>query len=130
MAYTHHQIETRVAEEVSISTAATIGVLRPGYVPVLVRAVAVVMTAGPTTTAAETITVTAAGDTIATLTIPQGAAVGQVFYADGIEARVRPGESLSFATAGDSGAGEADLVVFHQPAWEHPNNNDDMTDAT
>lgn len=128
MAYTHHQIETRVGSGVDIS-AGNGASFRPGYVPMLVRAVAVAITSGPTTTSAETITVKARGETVATLEIPSGADVGKVYYADGLEEKVSPGEALEFESAGDSGAGEADLLVFHQPVWEHPDNNDDLIDA-
>lgn len=65
--------------------------------------------------------------TIATLTIPIDAPIGNVYYKNvATEFRVNPGSEVVVQTDGGGTAGTATLGIVCDPVWEHPGNNTKM----
>lgn len=65
--------------------------------------------------------------TIATMTIPNGAAVGKQYYEiAAAPVKVFPGEEIAIETDGGTTAGVAAVGVVTTPSWEHPSNNANM----
>lgn len=140
MSYSHFQTDQRLAEDASLASAAVIGTLSPGYQPVIARAAALVVTtaldnAGVVTIKHRPTAGSSSGETtVDTISYDNaagiGAAAGDVIYVDGFEQKVAPGEELVFeVTDATPTAGEAHVVAFVQPCWEHPDNNDNMTES-
>lgn len=138
MAYDHFQASEQVAAAAALTTAGVIAASRwsPGYQPVRIRAVAVTLTvamnaAGAVALKRRPTPGSATGEeTIATLTLANGSAIGTVIYADGFDVKVSPGDELVFdVTDATPTAGSGHLSVFYQPSWEHPMNNTEMVDG-
>lgn len=136
MSYTHQQIEYIIAKDIDLNSAADCGDWAPGYMPVIVRAAALVVT--NTLGSAGVIKIdkrpTAGDDTsrgdgdVASLTLPSGTAAGAVIYQDGIDVKVSPGEELvAQVTDACDASDTGHLIIFVEPVWETPANNTDMT---
>lgn len=136
MSYSHFQTDVRVAEDASLASAAVVGTLSPGYQPVIARAAALVITTaadddGVLTLKHRPTAGSSSGETtVDTFSYGTGNAAGSVVYVDGFEQKVAPGEELVFeVTDATPTAGNAHCVAFTQPCWEHPDNNDNMTES-
>lgn len=140
MSYDHTQLETIVAKDASVASAADVGDWAPGYVPMIIRAVALVFTTAANATGALKVDKrpTAGSDTargdgdVATInyTTTTGAQ-GKVVYKDGLSIKVSPGEEVVFQiTDATPTAGNAHLILFVEPSWEQPGNNTDMAATT
>ena len=140
MAYTHDKFQEIVAKDASLASAADIGDWAPGYVPVIVRAVALVFTTASDDTGVTKVDkrVTAGSDTgrgdgdVATINYTSTTgAQGKVIYKDGLNIEVSPGEELVFqVTDATPTAGAAHLVVYGEYRQEVPGNNTDMSETT
>lgn len=131
MAYTHTQYEQRVVHEVSLATTGDKGKLTPGYVPLIIRAVAVVCKADPTAAGVVKIDKrpTAGSDTgrgdgdIAVINIAATHSQGDVVYKDGLNVELRPGEeAVVDVTSAVTGLTSADVIFLVEPRWEVPGN--------
>jgi hypothetical protein len=145
MSYTHTQIEAQVvnvgvaADPTNLISAADLGALAAGYQPFKIKAIAAVV-AEALGTADATVEldkrVTAGSDTgrtqQAVMTIPQAtAAVGDVYYQDGLDITINPGEEAVVETdGGASTTGGVNVILFIEPLWETPDNNTAMTELT
>ena len=130
------QFELEVVKAGSLASAADIGNFTPGYMPVYVRAVAVVLTT--TASCAGVVKVdkrpTVGSDTsrgdgdIASITIPNAAAAGTVYYQDQINIKLSPGEQavVEVTDATGNGTQTADVIFVLDPAPEVPGNNTDL----
>ena len=145
MSYAHTQHEVQVvgvgiaADPTNLVTAADLASLAAGYQPFVIRAMAAVVietlgTADATVELDER--VTAGSDTGRVnhqiMTIPQAtAAVGDVFYIDGLNVQIDPGEEAVIETdGGATTTGGVSVTLFIEPKWEVPGNNTDMTELT
>lgn len=134
MAYNHFQMEVMVSKNDAMLSTAAQAYWAPGYQPVRIRAVAVVVTTAVTDTAAtvDIILRPTAGSTsgetsLDVITVPTTAAQGDVIYVDGLDTIVSPGQELEFDGGGEGTAGAGHIILFYEPSWEHPANNSDMT---
>lgn len=133
--YSNEQQDILVAAADAMLSTAASKFWAPGYSPFHLKAVAVVVTTGVTTTAAVvTITkrVTAGSNTnevtVDTITVPvvATAPLGTVVYVDGLDVTVSPGEELEFAGGGEGDAGAGHIVIFGNFLPPDPANNTDM----
>ena len=131
MAYNHQQMEVMVDKAVSLAPANPITTARwsTGMTKQRVRGISATIT---TVTATAIITLTfkyrptpgsATGEeTIGTLTLPIGAAVGAVYWKKGLDYLVEPGGEVVVQSAGASATGNAHLGMLVEPHWENPDN--------
>lgn len=130
------QREVLVVQCGAMSAAADIGSWNPGYQPVVIRAVAVVLRAiassGGVVKVDKRPTVgsdTSRGDgDVATVTIPNAQAAGTVVYSDQLNVKVSPGEEI-VAEVTDAFGTFGDVIVLVEPAFENPANNTDMSET-
>lgn len=143
MAYSHTQYEIQLTgaagAALSIASTGDKATWLPGYVPHRIRGCAFVITTAATVTppilnfttqlTALSNAGIAAGD-IAIVKPLLAQAAGVVVYKDGIQAKVKPGQSvvLNVGTAASAGAGVG--VLFAEPEWETPANNTSMAATT
>lgn len=128
--------EVRLVDSGSLATAAVIGSQYcPGYMPVTVRAISVVLKTAascagvvqvkkwptPGSSASESV--------IGTVAIPNAQAAGTVVYKGGLNVKVSPGEAMvaECTDATGNGTQTADVMVLLEPSFENPANNTDMT---
>lgn len=72
----------------------------------------------------------ASGQTlIDTLTIPNGAVAGAVYYVDGLDARINPGEEIYIDSDGGTTAGVAAIGVMAESIWDVPGNYTNMHES-
>lgn len=139
MAYTHTQYQERVVTEATLATAGDKGKLTPGYVPLVIRAVAIVCKTDPT--AAGVVKVdkrpTAGSDTgrgdgdVAVINVAATHAQGDVVYKDGLNVELKPGEEAVVEVTGAvTGLTLADVIFFVEPRWELPGNIAAMKEST
>lgn len=135
MAYTHTQYEVMVASDGDLSSTADIGDWAPGFVPHIIRAVAIVVTndIGATATVKVDKRPTAGSDTsrgdgdIADIDLTTDHDQGNVVYQTDINVKVSPGEeAVVEVTDAAAGSDTAHVVFLVEPTWEEPGNNDDM----
>jgi hypothetical protein len=135
VAYDQTKYEIMVGTDVDLNSAADCGDWAPGYIPHIVRAVAVVVT--NTLGGAGVLKVdkrpTAGDDTgrgdgdIATVTLPNGTTAGSVIYVDGLNVRVDPGqEAVAEVTDVTAASDTAHVILYVEPTWERPANNTAM----
>lgn len=135
MSYTHGQTEQRIVTAASnnLATAAVLGQWGPGYRPVLVRALMVLMQEAANDACVvefnkrPTFGAASGEAAIGTMTLT-AAAAGSVQYVElDPPVKVSPGEAITFEVVTDTTtAGEADASIFIEPAHESPANNSDM----
>lgn len=129
--------EVVVAQSGSLASVANIGQeYAPGYQPVTVRAVSVVLKVAAACAGAvelekwATVGSSTGKSSIATITIPNGQAAGSVVYKKGLNVKVSPGESFRAVCTDAAGASViADVTVLCEPSFEVPGNNSDMVES-
>jgi hypothetical protein len=141
MAYTHskYEVDVRQADGTALAdmgAAAGNAVWAPGYMPHILRAVALVFT--EVCDAVETVTitkrVTAGSDTdeetidVITTTVADSAA-GEVMYVDGLDVEIAPGEELQVTWTSAGSTGIAHIKAYVEPRWETPANLSNMTES-
>lgn len=137
MAYPHTQHEVPLtAATGSLASVASIATYRPGYMPFILRAVALVITTQPTTTAPEVTVwrrITVGSDTgrvsLGVIRAPLASVPGNVVYRDGFNQLFLPGEELQLAVTVAGAAGAAWPIAFIEPKWEVPANIADLIDG-
>lgn len=137
MAYTHVQREVAIATAASTASLAVIGIYTPGYMPVILRAVAMVFStaaaaAGIMLVKRRPIPGSASGEsTVATINFDgTSGAVGKVVYVDGLHAKFVPGEQICFEITDVAAAGVVEIKALVEETWEVPQNNTEMTETT
>jgi uncharacterized protein (DUF2141 family) len=127
--YAPTQYEITVAANASLAAAAAdVGTWAPGYMPVTVRALAVVI--DTLTNAAGTVMfekrTTFKSDsgrtTIATLTIPNAQAAGSAIYKHGIATSLTPGQEIVARVQTTAGNGKANCIIMVENSPEVPGN--------
>lgn len=125
-----------IAQSASLASAAVIGnEFAPGYTPVTIRAVAVIL---KTTVSCAgvvqlkkwpTVGSSASESVIATVAIPNAQAAGAVVYKHGLNTKISPGEGViaEVTDAAGNGTQTADVVFEYEMSPEAPANNTDMT---
>lgn len=140
MGYTHSKSEVLVTANASLASAADIGDWAPGYIPHIIRAVALVITTALDATGVLKVDkrVTAGSDAgrgdgdIATINYTAALGVaGAVIYKDGLDIELKPNEEAVFqVTDATPTAGNAHLILYVEPRWETPANLPDMVATT
>lgn len=125
--------EARLAEAASIKTGSNHGTFQPGYQPVVIRAVAAVITTALGSNDANCIftkrdRVTGSSISNTTMTLGSGLAVGKVVYKDQLNIRVSPSEDMVVQSSGNAD-GAASFIVAFEPSPETPANNTDMSES-
>lgn len=122
--------------DLALGTAAVVAVAYPGLQPFeVVGLSALVTTQFDTADTVLTVRkrITLGSDTgstiIGTMTIPNGALVGKVYYKKFAAVKVSPGDELVISTDGGTTAGTAIVRLEVQPSWDAPGNNADMIAA-
>lgn len=130
MAYTHTQYEVDLVAGASFASTGDKGEYAPGYIPHIIRAVAVVCKTNPSGGGVLKLDKrpTAGSDTnrgdgdVAVVNIPDGAQ-GDVIYVDGLNEELKPGEEVvAQVTTADAGLTDADIKLYVEPRWEQPGN--------
>lgn len=137
MAYTHSKYEVIVAKDASLASAADVGDWAPGYIPHIIRAVALVFTVVPQATgvmkldkrpAAGSDTSRGDGDVAVMNYTAAGGVAGQVIYKNGLDVEIKPGEEVvAQITDATPTSGSAHIILYVEPRWETPANESDMT---
>lgn len=126
--------ETRIAESAAVKTGSNHGTFQPIYQPVVIRAVAGLVTTALGSnngTAVFTKRDRVTGSnvaTVATLILGSGLAVGKVVYKDNLNVRVSPSEDVVVASSGNAD-GNVSYSVVYEPSPETPANNSDMSET-
>lgn len=125
--------EFRLAESAAVKTGSNHGTFQPIYQPVVVRAVAgLVTTALGSNDAVATFTkrdlVTGSSISTTTLTLGSGLAAGKVVYEHGLDIELSPSEDIVVASSGNAN-GNVSYSVVYEPKPEVPANNSDMSAA-
>lgn len=132
MSYTHSKYEVLVTANAALSSAADVGDWSPGYIPHIIRAVALVFTTIMSHTGVLKVDkrTLAGSDTgrgdgdIATInyTVALGTA-GACIYKDGLNIEILPGQEAVFqVTDATPTSGNAHLILYVEPRWEIPAN--------
>jgi len=108
----------------------------PGYQPVKIRAVYLIITTTPTVTppVVNFYRRPTAGSETAKVLIKAlnpslaQAVQGNVIFADGLDVQINPGEDISVDVGTASTAGAAIMGAFTESAWEKPGNNARMVE--
>lgn len=140
MAYTHSKYEVLVTANGVLSSAADIGDWSPGYIPHIIRAVALVFTTVPQATGVTKVDLrpaagsdTGRGDgdiAVVNYTVALAPA-GAVIYVDGLDIEVLPGAEAVFqVTDATPTSGNAHLILYVEPRWEIPANISAMVAST
>lgn len=125
--------EFRLAESAAVKTGSNHGTFQPIYQPVVVRAVAgLVTTALGSNDGVATFTkrdlVTGSNISTTTLTLGSGLAAGKVVYEHGLDIELSPSEDIVVASSGNAN-GNVSYSVVYEPKPEVPANNSDMSAA-
>lgn len=137
MSYDHQKDQAPLiafaAASVSLASAAEVAVVYPGLRKMRVRRIGITVTVSPTTTPPvvsfrHRITPrSATGQTVIdTITIPVGAAIGSIYYVDGLDYVIPPGDELQAEVTTAAAAGSGILHVESEPIWEVEANNSNM----
>jgi len=139
MAYDHTQYSIEVASAAVCTSTGEKGDWSPGYVPHVVRALTVdVEVASATTTSCVVTfyrntlgtTTTTNRTTIDTITVPGATAAGSVYYVDGLNAEISPGQELqATVTTAATTTGTNTITALVEPRWESPDNDTNMTES-
>lgn len=141
MAYTHskYEVDVRQADGTALAdmgAAAGNAVWAPGYMPHIVRAVALVFTEACDAVETVTITrrITAGSDTgevtIDTITTTVAdSAPGEVMFVDNLDTEIAPGEELQVTWTTVGATGICHIKAYVEPRWENPANISDMTES-
>lgn len=135
MGYTNGGLqEVRIAEAVTLNTGSDHGTFQPLYQPVVIRAVAGLTTTlnnGPITANFYKRDVSTGSNlaTIDQIIFASGAALGSVFYSDGLNVTVSPGQEVVVQSSG-AATGAASFTVVYEVAPEVPANQTTMTKTT
>lgn len=142
MAYDHTQYEVLLANDADLSATGIEGTWAPGLVPHIIRGVSITVTNAIGAAGAVTFEVVTAGGAvssgtdIATVTIPNATAIGEVIYANTETSswpnlKVSPGQEVICDVNDACAAGDtANLSILVEPQWEMPANNTVMTETT
>jgi hypothetical protein len=138
MAYPHDKVEVimTATSGANILLASSTGEKARwtcGFVPHILRAVAVVHRATQTTHATNPVisirhattagATSATGQQITTLTFPSGKAQGAVAYRSGLNTKVLPGqEIIAHVTTAAGAATRTRMILYLEPSWEVPGN--------
>jgi hypothetical protein len=135
MAYAQQLVDFFLTNATAFTSTGDKARWSPGYQPVNIRAVSLVITTAFTVTPAVVNFTTqptggsnsgiSAGD-IAILNILTSYVGGQVVYKDNLAKRVNPGSSVVVNCGTASTAGAADICLTVEPSWETPANNTKM----
>ena len=139
MAYTHTQYQVNLtATAVTVGTSGVIGVKwTPGYVPHVIRAFALTNTSTLAAVSSmvavlerRTLTATTA-TTVATINGTATGGAGVVFYKNGLNATVQPGEEIQYRiSTAATVAALLSATIWVEPRWEEPGNNTNMKATT
>lgn len=135
MAYTDGGFrEARLAEAAALKTGSNHGTFQPGYQPVVIRAVAALITTAQGSNDANCIftkrdLVTGSSLSTTTMTLGSGLAAGKVVYRDGLDIELSPSQDIVVSASGNAN-GAASFFVAYEPAPEVPANNTDMTEVS
>ena len=138
MAYPHDKVEVILTATdgnniLLASSTGEKGRWTCGFVPHILRAVAVVHRATQVTNATNEIwsirhatkagAASATGQQISTLTFPSGKAQGAVAYRSGLNTKVLPGQEIIAHVTTAAGAATRNRVILYlEPSWEQPGN--------
>ena len=139
MSYEHALTQEIVARAASLAALADIGNWAPGFFPVKIRAIALMI--GNDVGGAGVVKVdkrptfgsdTSRGDgDVAILNLATTHLGGNVVYKDGLDVTIKPGEQIVFEVTDLTLAGDiADLLVVYEPVWEQPANVTAMKKTT
>lgn len=136
--YALNQYEVELYDGVTTSTGEK-GDFAPGYFPVTVRALAVAVAAASAATTAAVITfyrntlgttTTTNRTTIDTITVPAAAAAGKVYYVDGLNVEVEPGQELqAVVTTASTTTGTVFVKALVETGSEIPANDTSMVES-
>jgi hypothetical protein len=133
--YVHQRQEILVVAAADLSSTGDKGVWGPGYIPVVIRAVAakITNTIGATGTINFDKRITLGSDTgrvdnvIGALALTTSHTGGKIVYRDGLNIRINPGEEIVVAADDAAAAGDlADVSIVVEPSWERPANHSAM----
>jgi hypothetical protein len=138
MAYPHSKYEVMVVKDAALDSTGDKGDWAPGYVPHVIRAVAVVVT--NTIGAAGVVKFdkrpTAGSDTsrgdgdIAEINLATTHDAGEVVYVDGLDEVINPGEEVVVEVTDACAASDTGhIIIYVEPYWEQPENNADMIES-
>lgn len=137
--YAHQLVEYLVTKDAALDSTADVGDWAPGFTPVIVRAVGLIVTnaIGATGVLKFDKRPTAGSDSgrgdgdIAVLNLATTHAIGTVVYKDGLNIRLNPGEELvAEITDGAAASDTGHIFIVVEPTWEVPQNNADMVETT
>lgn len=132
--YTHTQYEVKVADDAALDAAGDKGSLTPGYVPHIIRAVAVApgaaVAGGAVVKVDKRLSDGSRGDgDVAVVTLP-ASDLGDVIFVDDLNVEIKPGEEAVAEVTTAGGVGEvADIVFYVEPRWELSGNNLSMIES-
>lgn len=137
--YTHPYNEIELASAADCTSTGEKGDFVPGLNPVTVRSLAAVVEVASATTTncvitfyrntAGTVTTTNR-TTIDTITIPGGTAPGSVYYVDGLDVDVSPGQEVqATVTTAATTTGTNSIKMKVDPSFERPANDTNMTES-
>lgn len=130
--------EVAISKSGDISALADVGMWSPGYQPVTVRAVSVVLLAAVACAGQVTIdkrptpgSDTSRAATTAVVNVPNAATAGTVYFKDQLNFTVLPGEELvAEVTDAFGGSAKADIILLIEPGSENPANNSEMIETS
>lgn len=125
--------EHRLAEAAAIKTGSNHGTFQPGYQPVVIRAVAALISTALGSNDANCIftkrdRVTGSNLSSTTMTFGSGLAAGKVVYKDQLDIELAPSQDIVVQSSGNAD-GAASYFVAYEPAPEVPANNTDMSES-
>lgn len=138
MAYDHTQYEILMTATAASATATgDIAKWSPGYVPHVIRAVAIIPTVSGVTLSGAVFNFNhlslVSGSSATTIDTINGTATvtpGRVMYADGLNVKVSPGEEVICNVGTAKSALNVKAVLFVEPKWEQPGNDTSMVETT
>ena len=139
MAYTHTQYQVNLtATAVTQATSGVVGQKwSPGYVPHVIRAFSLTNTstlANVSSLVGELERRTLTATTVSSIATINGTATGGagvVFYKNGLNATVQPGEEIQYRiSTAATVAALLSATIWVEPRWEEPGNNTNMKATT
>lgn len=144
MAYDHTQYVAQIANAADCTSTGEKGDWSPGYMPHIVRALAVEVEVASATTTACVVTfyrntlgttTTTNRTTIDTITVPAAAAAGNVYYVDENTTdfafyEISPGQEIqAVVTTAATTTGTNTVSAVLEPRWETPGNDTNLTES-